>query len=157
MSFNLKVGGVWQTPASIWAKVSGTWQQINTAWIKVAGTWQQVYTSLAATADKAGVTGGDSGFAACGDPGSTDLVTVTPVGGTPPYTYAWARVGPIATHGPYQAASPTLNATTFNDVNNQVCDPAASPTEVWRCTVTDDNANEATVDVNVTLTWTNLS
>lgn len=157
MSFNLKVGGTWQTPASIWAKVSGSWQQVASAWIKVAGTWQQVYTSLSASADKASVSGSGTGASACGNPGSTDIVTVTPTGGTSPYTYAWARVGAAATSGPYQAAAPTANATNFNDVDNNVCQVDADPTELWRCTVTDDNSQETTVDVNVTLTWTDTS
>lgn len=42
MSFNIKIGGTWETVTSAWVKVAGTWEQVLTGWIKVAGTWQQV-------------------------------------------------------------------------------------------------------------------
>lgn len=157
MSFNLKVGGTWQTLASGWVKVSGTWQQVASAWVKVSGTWQQVYSSLSASADKASVSGSGSDFSACGDPGNTDTVTVTPSGGKSPYTYAWARVGAAADSGPYQANAATSAATAFSDVDSTVCTADINSDETWRCTVTDDNSQTATVDVTVTLTWTDLT
>ena len=46
MSFNMKVGGTWQTLASGWVKVAGTWQQVQSVWVKVAGTWEQVYAAI---------------------------------------------------------------------------------------------------------------
>lgn len=157
MSFNVKVAGAWQEIATGWVKVAGVWEQVESAWVKVAGVWQQVYTSFSISADKASVSGSGSGFSACGDPGATDVVTVTPTGGTAPYTYAWARVGAAATSGPYQAVNPTGAATAFTDVDSSVCDGDATPSETWRCTVTDNDARELTVDVTVTLTWTNLT
>lgn len=157
MSFNFKTGGSWRTLATGWVKVAGTWRQIESAWIKAAGTWQQVYSSLTASADTASVSGGGSGPTVCGNPGATGSVTVTPSGGTPPYTYAWARVGAAASSGPYQANGATSATTTFSDVNNSVCDTDTVTSETWRCTVTDNNAQTATVDVTVTLTWLNTS
>lgn len=112
---------------------------------------------LAASADKSSVSGSGSGFSGCGNPGSTDVVTVTASGGLAPYTYAWARVSAQASSGPYQASAPTSNATAFTDADNNVCDNDLVSDETWRCTVTDALSRTDTVDVTVTLTWVNLS
>lgn len=112
---------------------------------------------LAASGNKTLVSGNGSGFTPCGDPGTTDVVTVTASGGRAPYTYAWARVGGAASSGPYQAASPTSNATSFSDASNNVCASDVITDETWRCTVTDDLGREAVHDVTVRLTWTDLS
>ena len=157
MSFNIKVGGSWQELESGWVKVANTWEEIDTAWVKEGGSWRKVYTRFSATADKASVSGNGSGFSPCGDPGTTDTVTVTPVGGKTPYTYAWARVGAAADSGPYQATAPSSNVTAFSDVDSSVCEADVNSTEVWRCTVTDDELDTVTVDVNVTLLWADLS
>lgn len=157
MSFNIKTGGSWQPLASLWVKVGSSWEQCASAWVKVAGSWEQVYTSLSASASTSLCLGSDSGFAACGDPGSTNSVTVTASGGKAPYTYAWARVGAAADSGPYQAAAPTAATTTFSDVDSSVCDADINTDETWRCTVTDDNSQTATVDVTVRLLWADLS
>lgn len=116
-----------------------------------------VLEPLKASGDKSLVTGGGSGFSPCGDPGSTDLVTITASGGVPPYSYAWAQVGGNADSGPYAANSPTSNATSFSDANSQVCDADTITDETWRCTVTDNDGRTATRDVTVRLTWANLS
>lgn len=110
---------------------------------------------LTATGNKSSVSGSDSGFTTC-SPGNvtSDLVTVSVVGGTPPYTYAWAINDSAADGGPFTPSSPTSNATSFSD---QRCATHADNQEIWRCTVTDDNGKTDTVDVTVTLTWADLS
>ena len=158
MSFNIKVGGAWQVLESGWVKVAGVWEEIDTAWAKVSGAWQKVYTRFSATADKASVSGNGVGPSPCGDPGNTDVVTITAVGGSPPYSYAWARVGAAADSGPYQVNTPVPgNVTAFSDVDSSVCEADVNSTEVWRCTVTDDDLDTVTVDVNVTLLWADSS
>lgn len=154
---HVKIGGDWKAVNVLHVKVSSAWKVVKNAYVKVGGAWKLAYSSLAATADKATVSGSGSGASPCGNPGDTDAVTVTAVGGTSPYSYAWSRVGAAASSGPYQANSPTSNVTTFSDADSSVCDADAESSETWRCTVTDDNSQTATVDVTVTLTWTNTS
>lgn len=116
-----------------------------------------VANSLKVSANKASVSGSGSGFSPCGNPGNTDSVTVTASGGRAPYTYAWARVGSAASSGPYQANAPTAATTVFSDVDSSVCAADVTNSETWRCTVTDDDGYTATVDVDVTLTWADLT
>lgn len=115
------------------------------------------FNPITLTVDDSTPNSSGSGFAACGDPGTTGTVTVTPSGGTAPYTYAWARVGAAADSGPYQASAPSAATTAFSDVDSTVCTADVNSSETWRCTVTDDNGRQATIDVTVTLTWTDLS
>lgn len=157
MSFNVKVGGTWQTLGKGFVKIAGTWQEVQSAWVKVAGVWQQVFTGFRLTASETIVTGSDSGFTPCGNPGNTNSVTVSTVGGTAPFTTAWARVGAAADSGPYQANSPTSLTTSFSDADSSVCEADVTTDETWRCTVTDDRGYEATVDVTVRLLWSDLS
>lgn len=113
--------------------------------------------ALVVSADKGSVSGSGSGFAPSGDPGNTDVVTLTVVSGVSPYTYSWAQVGGNASSGPYEAIAPAAAATAFKDANDTVASADADSNETWRCTVTDDTGRQTTVDVTVTLTWTDLS
>jgi hypothetical protein len=75
---------------------------------------------------------------------TTPTRTVTAAGGTAPYTYAWTKVsGDTLT-----VNSPTAAATTFTGT------PGVGNTlqAVYRCTVTDNVAATATVDVSVSIT-----
>ena len=154
MSFSFKVGGTWQPLATGWMKVAGTWQQIKSGWIKVAGTWQQVYTSLSAAASDTTPSGADSGFSPLGTV-SSNSTTITPNGGSPPYTFAWTQgPGGVASSGPYNV---TAAASATTNWSKQVRDDDAISTENWTCTVTDDNAQTAAVVVAVTLTWLDLN
>lgn len=98
--------------------------------------------------------GSDSDFAACGFVG-TGTTTVSVVsGGTGSYTYSWAIVGSPATSGPFNPTNPTGATTAWSET---VCD-GDTTTETWRCTVTDTgNGKQATIDVSVSLNWSNLS
>lgn len=156
MSFNVKINGTWRGTIP-WVKISDTWQKCKTAWVKVGDTWEKVFQDFSISADKSSVQGNGTGFSPCGNPGNTDVVTVTAEGGALPITYAWARVGAAADSGPYQANSPTSNVTAFSDANNSVCDADVNRTETWRCTATDNDSQELTVDVDVTLNWADLT
>ncbi len=155
---HVKPSGSWKglVPGTA-VKPAGTWKDVLEIWQNIAGVWKLGWVNFSISANETAVSGDDSGFAACGDPGSTNIVTVTPSGGTAPYTYAWARVGGAADSGPYQANAPTSAATSFSDVNSSVCDADVNSTETWRCTVTDDDTNELTVDVEVTLIWLDMN
>ena len=154
MSFNFKVGGTWQTLASGWVKVAGTWERVQSAWVKVAGTWQQVYVNFTASASDTTPSGSGSGASETGFV-TSNTTTITPSGGTAPYTYAWAQgPGLPASSGPYNAVAATSATTAFNDTVSAL---DASSTEDWTCTVTDDDLNETTVTVSVTLSWTDTT
>ena len=89
--------------------------------------------SAAASFDSAtGSTSGDS-------TATTNSITVTPTGGTAPYTYAWTK-----TSGDGTVVSPTKATTRFSQFlyNNT----AASG--VFLCTVTDSLGATATASVN---------
>lgn len=76
-------------------------------------------------------------------PLTTNSVTVTPSGGTAPYTYAWSFVsGDTVTIN-----SPTSATTTFTG------DPVGYSvlSSVYRCTVTDNAAADASVTVGISI------
>jgi hypothetical protein len=79
----------------------------------------------------------------------TDSTTVTPSGGTAPYTYAWTVLS--YTH---PTTSPTINnptsATTAFTQTGIV--PGGGYGAVMRCTVTDAAAATTTVDVDASFT-----
>ena len=69
----------------------------------------------------------------------TNIVTVTPAGGTGPYTYAWTYVsGDTVT-----VLSPTSAATRFSS--------ATGAEAVYKCTVTDSLAATAVVNVGISI------
>lgn len=74
---------------------------------------------------------------------TTNATTVTPAGGTAPYTYAWTVVSYTNGSGPPVANSPTAAITTITQTGVIEDDSA-----VLRCTVTDDNGATATADVS---------
>lgn len=77
------------------------------------------------------------------EPLTTDATTVTPSGGTGPYTYAWTLVsGDTLTIN-----SPTAATTTFTGT------PAynSNLSGVYRCTVTDSLAATASITVSATV------
>jgi hypothetical protein len=73
---------------------------------------------------------------------TTDSTIVTPTGGTGPYTYAWALVSGDA----FTVNSPTAATTTFSTTLISGQEKSA----VYRCTVTDSLAAEATATVSIT-------
>lgn len=76
---------------------------------------------------------------------TTNSTTVTPSGGTPPYTYAWTLLSRDNLSADPTANSPTAATTTFTQTSIGI---GESYSATWRCTVTDDDANTATADVS---------
>lgn len=95
---------------------------------------------LSASASPADVSGFSIGTGIV-DTGST---TVTPTGGTAPYTYAWTIISYTA-GAPPTIANPTAATTDFTQTGVGDTDYA-----VFRCTVTDDASATFAVDVNAT-------
>jgi hypothetical protein len=104
--------------------------------------------------------GGGGGLSATASPGraigevtdtnlfvtvTSNSVTVTPSGGTAPYTYAWTR---LSGDSAVAANSPTTATTTFS-ANVPKWD---SREATMQCTVTDSLSATTTVNVLVTLT-----
>ena len=75
---------------------------------------------------------------------TTNSVTVTPTGGTGPYTYAWAYVSGDAV---FTATSPAAATTTFS---GSVA-AGEDKTAVWSCTITDSLAATAAVSIGVSI------
>lgn len=121
--------------------LSGAWKQIVSARFMVGGAWKRItrcqiyddgwkiagdYTPpLSVSASPASV------FGVNGPTGST---TVTPAGGTGPFTYSWALVSGSGT-----AVNPTSATTNFDG-------PQGSA--VFRCNVNDSSGQSASADVN---------
>lgn len=92
----------------------------------------------------------DTGSVQHGFSGSTSATsaaaTVTATGGTPPYSYAWTR---ISGSTDISATSASAASTTFDVVSMS---DGATKSAIFRCTVTDDVAATATIDVSVEFT-----
>ena len=78
----------------------------------------------------------------------TNSVTVTPAGGTGPYTYAWT----LAAGDTFTIAAPTAATTTFSKAMGSGEFASAE----YRCTVTDSLAAVFAVDVSVTAQITDV-
>lgn len=76
---------------------------------------------------------------------TTSSVTVTATGGAGGYTYAWTRI----------AGNPAITATAATAATTAFAATLAPDQEVhatFRCTVTDAASNQASADVEVTIT-----
>lgn len=120
-----------------------------------------VATSIPAAVEVAANAGSNSGsgmtlsqnrFTAdnAGSGDTTNSVTITPTGGTSPYTYSWAR---ISGDTEISADSASAATTTFSTASAPL--PGAYFFATFRVTVTDDAGSPAveTADVSVSL-WT---
>jgi hypothetical protein len=75
-------------------------------------------------------------------PQVTASVTITASGGVSPYSYAWTKV----TGDTFTVTSASSASTTFStSANNQ----SEGEQAIYRCTVTDDDGNKASIDVGV--------
>jgi len=80
---------------------------------------------------------------------TTNSVTVTPAGGTAPYTYAWTKVS----GDDFDIGAPTTATTTFSGTPEFNSDLSG----VYRCTVTDDAGSPLTASITVSVTISHIS
>jgi hypothetical protein len=126
-------------------------------WVRVkmpAGGTSTTEPPVAGAAGSSNTVGGTLGAAAAPSAISktdstssitTVSTTVTPTGGTAPYTYAWTRISGSTLITANSASSATTTFTGTPLVNNTTYDA------VFRCTVTDNVAATKTVDVSVSI------
>lgn len=104
-SFNIKSGGAWRTSKSINVKVGGTWRAAKEVWVKSGGVWRKAWSSFSATISPSALYA--SAVATNFRPATAQrAATVTPVGGTAPFTYAYE-------------ISPETDALPFVAINGQ--------------------------------------
>lgn len=117
---------------------------ISEIWVRdTTNTPRLVFSTaspLSAVASDYNVFGYDSGT---GTANST-ATTITPSGGTAPYTYAWSLVSYTAGVAPTPSA-PSAATTLFIQTG---IGPGDYYVAVFRCTVTDAALNTTTVDIN---------
>jgi len=82
---------------------------------------------------------------------TTNATTVTPTGGTGPYTYAWVLLDRTAPVAP-TASAPTAPTTTFTQTGLAV---GEFETSEWQCTVTDSLL--ATTSLSITASFVDVS
>lgn len=139
-----------------WTTVSAIKRWDGAAWVDVAAVKRWDGSAWVDT----GWGGGGGGLSATVSPGTatgegitedlvetvfSNSVTVTPSGGTGPYTYAWSR---FSGHSSIFAGSPTAATTEFSATFYK----GQTRTAVFRCNVTDSLSATTFVDVPVTLT-----
>lgn len=98
-------------------------------------------SGLYATYSPASVFAADAAYT----PVTTAVVTVTPVGGTGPYTHSWTYVSGEADVSP---ANPTSGTTAFNCVTPGVGQTLSS---IWRDTIEDSLGATYSLDVGITV------
>jgi len=104
--------------------------------------------SLAVTANN--VTRVETGFAGSGLVTTNQSPNTVVTGGIAPYTYAWARVS--------GSTVPAVSSATVATPSwSGVCASEVEEAAVWRVTVTDAAAAEATADITISLNWFNLA
>lgn len=81
---------------------------------------------------------------------TTASVTVTPAGGTSPYSYAWTKVS----GGAISADSASSDTTTFSATGITASEIRSA---VFRCTVTDSAGSPATTTVDVSVSIGDIS
>lgn len=141
-------GAAWTTVSAIkrwdgaaWVDVAAVKRWDGSAWVDTG--WGGGGGGLSATVSP----GTAEGFGTGEEPAElviSNSVTVTPTGGTGPYTYAWTRLSGSSS---IYATSPTAATTTFH----ATIYIGPSRTATFRCTVTDSLSATAVVDVPVTI------
>lgn len=143
MTVKVKSGGAVQTASAISIKIAGVMRAVRTIRVMHGAALRTVYSTtsaLTASASPASVFG-----VTASTPCVTDSTTMTPSGGTSPYTYSWALVSFSGGNTPTVTSS-TLASTTFQQAKLGGADE--SNTAIFRCTVTDSLGATATADVS---------
>ncbi|WP_428993498.1 hypothetical protein [Rhodanobacter glycinis] len=116
---NIGVGGAW-LPITPFIGVGGSWKSITGAWIGVGGSWKSLNASpLSLVASPTSLSASANSSPPLFRPVvTTGSVTITPSGGTGPYTHSWSIAfvpsGSVDSSGTCSVASPTSATTTFS-------------------------------------------
>lgn len=116
----------------------GVASSTNPASTGLSASASGISTTLNGSASPSSITKTDTGATIV-----TASTTVTPTGGTTPYTYAWTRISGSTS---ISATSATSATTTFTGTSLA---SGTTYSAVFRCTITDNVAATKTVDVNV--------
>lgn len=138
MALFVNIGGVWKA-AQAFVRKNGSWHAATPS-VRKAGSWKSLVAPLSAVASSTSLF--KSLIASGAQTQTTDPTTVTPSGGTGPYTYAWARISGDAHISADAATSAT---TTFTATTH----PSNDFTAMFQCTVTDSQGATATALVSV--------
>lgn len=147
MAFSVQNSGATVTPSKLTVNQGGADRLIRRFSVQDGGSLRVIkeFTdALTGTASPATVIG--TAFTASEATITTPSTEVTPEGGIAPYTYAWTQ---ISLSG---GATPTITAPTFATTTFIQAGVAAniSNTAVFRCTITDNFGQTATIDVGAT-------
>lgn len=140
--------GTWRKAKNVWFNDAGIWRTAKSIWFNDAGIWRKVFASLIATVSPSTVTGSGSGRSGSVVGVTTGAATVTPIGGSGSYTYAWSALA--GNMDSSSANSPTAATTTFWVSMTAGTNGTLTDYNYWQCTVT-DTASGATAVAGVTL------
>lgn len=128
-------------------------RQINQIWIRDSNNVPKLVYSLAppmtAVASPSSVFGRTSGTGIA----NTGFTTVTPTGGTAPYTYAWTLVEYDGSAPPTATAA---NAATTRFTQTGIFSEE-NYTARWKCTVTDSSPSPYTASAFVNAFWSDIN
>lgn len=120
--FAVEHEGAWSNVWLSYIGISGAHRLVNERFTGIGGQWVRYWRRLIGSAAPAAANAGP-------DQTSTNSVTVTPLGGTGPYTYSWAR------------NSSTTNTETVSNATAQTVNfnipGIAFVSATWTCTITD--------------------
>lgn len=141
MTLRVQVGGALRTITAMKVKQGGVVRNILSIKVMDGGTLRTIATfapPITASASPSSVSGTQSspGFIVV----NTTSTTAMPVGGLPPYTYAWASLSGIGSPN-----SPTMATTNFGEVIGPGTESGS-----FRVTVTDSVGQTATATVSAT-------
>lgn len=141
-------GGVFKT-ASPKVKSGGVWNQVQHGYVKNAGVWSPFFVNLLSASANTSAAGSCNNGQVNSSPCTvtTNTVTITAVGGTGSYTYAWS----ILSGDAYTILSPTSAGTQFRLSDSTPSSHSATA----RCVIS-DGTQTATVDVSVSSQHNNL-
>lgn len=146
MSAQVFIGGSWRNITGGKIFLGGSWRNITRGKIYKGGAWLDgpAFTSTLAVVDMPSIVN-VSGSSASPITLDSGVITATPSGGVPPYSYAWSIINDL---GPAMTLSSTATASTSAHAVLSAGDFAQS---ALRVTVTDSIGSTATADATVTL------
>lgn len=132
---------------------SNTPQDISELWVRDSNNVPRLVFSVAPPMTAAAAPSTVSGFTLGTGLATTGNTTVTPTGGTAPYSYAWSLIS-YDNSTPPTAGSPTAATTNFTQTNIGIGQDFSA---TWRCTVTDSSPSPYTAPADVQAFWGDTS